>query len=467
MAVSKFLAATCLSLGLAFSGAAAKAETLADALTLAYNNSGLLEQNRALLRAADENVAQAVAGLRPILNWSASVRRSFGTSYSLQQRRAVGTGTTDATIAVIGELLIYDSGKTRLGVDAAKESVLSTRQELISVEQGVLLRAATAYIGVLSGAESVQLRQNNLRLLRQELRAARDRFEVGEVTRTDVALAEARLASARAALAGAQGELDRAKEEYRAVVGRAPGSLQPITRLPDLETNEERAKLLAVRSHPDLRAVQFAINAAEIAIKRAEADRGATVKLEGRLNMTQRYDSDFFNEGGEIGITATGPIYQGGRLTSLQRQAMARRDAERANLYVVQDRIRQEVGNALAGLRIANSAIGATRQQISAAQTAFRGVREEARLGQRTTLDVLTAEQDLLDARTQLTDAIADRNRAAFQLLAAQGFLTADRLGLPVQRYDPVEYYKLIKNAPAISREGDKLDRVLKKLGKQ
>lgn len=166
---------------------ATSAETLADTLATAYRNSGLLEQNRALLRAADEDVAVTVSRLRPILNWSADVTRTFGRTRGANGR--VSVDSTDASIGLTAQLLLYDFGRTGLQIEAAKETVLATRETLRSIEQQVLLRAVVAFMNVRRNSEFVSLRQNNLRLLEQELRAAQDRFEVGEVTRTDVAQA--------------------------------------------------------------------------------------------------------------------------------------------------------------------------------------------------------------------------------------------------------------------------------------
>jgi outer membrane protein len=207
----------------------AGAETLADALVGAYKHSGLIDQNRAVLRAADEDVAQAVSTLRPVISWSGNVQRQFGTSRAFNTTAGgfvTGSSSTDtASLNLIAELTLYAGGANLLRIEAAKESVLATRAQLVGIEQQVLLRAVTAYMEVRRAMETVALRQNNVRVLRQEVRAARDRFDVGEVTRTDVALAEARMAAAVSALAGAQGNLVAAKEEYRNAVGRAPGNL--------------------------------------------------------------------------------------------------------------------------------------------------------------------------------------------------------------------------------------------------
>lgn len=453
-----------LTLALALAPAATLAETLADALATAYTHSGLLQQNRALLRAADEDVAVAVAALRPIVSWASSFSRDFG--YSYNGTTGIGAGFQDdsASFSVVAELLLYDFGATQLQIDAAKEAVLATREGLLVVEQQVLLRAVVAYVSVRSAAETVALRQNNLRLVQQELRAARDRFEVGEVTRTDVSLAEARLAASRANLAAAEGDLLRAKEEYRAAVGEAPGSLAAVSRLPDVERNEAAAKAIAMRTHPAMRRAQYEVSTAEINRRRAEVAIKPQVSLSGRLTRSSDFDGGFSNTG-SVSLDFGGPIYRGGALSALERQARARADAARANLHVTQHAVAQDVGTALATLRVANASITATDQQIRAARVAFQGVREEATLGQRTTLDVLTAEQDLLDAEVAYTAAVADRTIAAYQLLSAMGLMTARHLGLNVQLYDPAEYYRLIKNAPIKSLQGDKLDRVLRRIG--
>ncbi len=435
------------------SGGAAMGETLADALTSAYNNSGLLEQNRALLRAADEDLAQSVASTLPVISWSAQATNT-------SPRPIPGSDLLQASARISASLTLYDGGANRLAVESQKETILGTRQALRSVEQDVLLRAVQAYMQVRSDTEFVSLRQNNVRVLTQEFRAAQDRFEVGEVTRTDVALAEARLAAARSLLAAAEGELARSIEEYRAAVGRAPQQLRPVSAAP-LSRDIQDAKNFAVRNHPDIRQAQHAVSAAELNIRRAEAALGPTISLEGFVAVDP--DGD---ESRQIGIQAGGPIYSGGRLSSQIRQFMSRRDAARAGLLVTTQGIAQQVGNAYSFLRVARASRGASDQQIRAARVAFEGVREEATLGSRTTLDVLNAEQELLDAQANLISAQAEEVIASYSVLAAMGLLNADHLRLPVQQYDPSQYYNLAKDAPiAMSPQGEALDRVLRAIG--
>lgn len=444
------------------------AETLRDAMVGAYNHSGLLDQNRALLRAADEDVAQTIAALRPILNWTMTLTQFNTNSISTRNSRLhFSRFGLEATASIDLTWLVWDDNRSRLAVEAAKEAVLATRQQLISIEQTVFSRAVQAYFGVRAETENVALRQNNLRLITEELRAARDRFEVGEVTRTDVAQAEARLAEARSGLAAAMGALVEAQEQYVAVVGRKPGRLAVPGRLPRVEGSIPRAKDIAVRNHPDLRQVQHLVKAADINVDIARRAKSPTVSVVGSISQSETFNSNEYREDARIGLRATGPIYQGGALASRTRQAMANRDAQRGNLHQTRHSIRQQVGAAYAQLQVAQAQLEATEERIRAAQVAFRGVREEATLGARTTLDVLNAEQALLDAQASKISAQASRYIAAYGVLAAMGRLTATDLGLGIQQYDPNAYYNLVKDAPrARSEQGRKLDRVLKSLQK-
>lgn len=455
-------------LGMAFLGLApmpAKAETLADALKSAYLNSGLLEQNRALLRSADEDVAQAVASLRPIIDWTT------GISLDSTDTRAQGVNrnntSTSLNLGITGSLLLYDFGRSDFLTESAKETVLATRQTLISVEQFVLLTGVQAYMNVIRNQEFVELRQNNLRLLREELRAAQDRFEVGEVTRTDVAQAESAVALAQSRLAAAQGDLTRAIEEFREAIGRDPGSLQTPSELPQLGENVDAAKAAALRRHPDLLQAQHNVAAAELNIRAAEAALLPTLNLTARVGASEDIDGPDMSRTGSFGVELRGPIYRGGRLTSQQRQAMAQRDGQLAQLHLAGLQVKQDVGDSYANLLAARASRTASREAVRAAQVAFDGTREEATLGARTTLEVLDAEQSLLDAEANLISANADVVIAAYSVLASIGELTARDLNLGVQTYDPAAYYELVKDAPIQSSpQGQKLDRVLRALGK-
>ena len=430
----------------------ARAETLADALTYAYNHSGLLDQNRALLRAADEDVAQAVAATKPVISWAANA--------AITSPRSAGADLIAATASISGQLTVYDSGAGQLGVEAQKELVLGTRQSLRSIEQNILLGAVSAYMQVRADTEFVALRKSNVRVIMQEFRAAQDRFDVGEVTRTDVALAEARLAAARSLLASAQGSLARSGETYRNAIGRSPNGLQPALPAPVSKTIAD-AKAYAVRNHPSILEVQHSVSAAELNIRRGEAALKPTVTLDGQLGVNQ--DGII---GRQVGVNVRGPIYAGGALSSQVRQLMARRDAARAQLHIARHSVEQQVGSAYSFLDVARASSEAINQQISAARVAFRGVREEATLGARTTIDVLNAEQELLNAQADLIAAQSDEVIASYQVLSTMGLLTAAHLRLPVQQYDPAAYYSLVKDAPTNnSDQGQALDRVLRAIG--
>jgi len=450
---------------LLWSPSGARAETLADTLKSAYINSGLIDQNRALLRSADENVAQAVASLRPIIDWTADVTRDFSRVRTAGRSRS--SGTTTGNLGITGSLLLYDFGLSEFLIEAAKETVLATRQTLISVEQFVLLTAVRAYMNVIRNQEFVALRKNNLRLLDEELRAAQDRFEVGEVTRTDVAQAEAAVALAQRGLASAQGDLTRAIEEFREAVGRDPGALRTPGDLAGLSGDVEAAKAVAVRRHPDILAAQHNVAAAELNILAANAVMRPSLNLIGRVGTNDELSGSDYSRSGRVGIELRGPIYQGGRLTSAKRQAMAQRDSQLAQLHLVGLQIKQDVGDSYANLRAARASSVASREAVRAATVAFEGVREEAQLGARTTLDVLDAEQELLDAQANLISANADVVIAAYSVLSAMGELTVKDLNLGVQTYDPTAYYDLVRTAPvAGSAQGQKLDRVLRAIGK-
>lgn len=441
-------------------GAGSLQQTLVDA----YNNKGLLTQNRALLRAADEDVALAASALKPVLSWSSSLQRQFGYRNTAPLNTTSGISTNSANLDVTAALTIYDGGQNKLAIDAAKEAVLSTRQSLILVEQQVLFSAIEAFVKVRRDIEIVGLRENNMRVIKEELRAAQDRFDVGEITKTDVAFAEARLAASTSALAAAQANLVQAKESYKQAVGKVPGKLSAPKKAPNLPGKASDVKAKALRAHPELIALQHDIKQAELNVLRAEAGTGMTVKLSGSLGYSDS-EGDNFSNSNSFGVSATGPIYSGGRLSALVRQAKARRDAQRAGLYVTKAKIEQQAGSAFALLQMARASRAATDEQIRAAVVAFEGVREEAAVGARTTLDVLNAEQELLDAKADRVTSLTDEVIAGYRVLMSMGQLTADSLNLPVQKFDPAEYYNLVKSAPTKrSVQGSKLDRVLKAL---
>lgn len=431
----------------------ASGQSLTDALVDTYKNSELIEQSRALLRSADEDVAIAVSRLRPILNYTAD----YGYANNLDRE------TDSGSIGLTASLLLYDFGRTRMGVEANKELVLATREALRTTEQDVLLDGVSAFLQVRGANDNVDLRRNNVRVISEQLRAAQDRFEVGEVTRTDVAQAEARLAEANANLTSALGQQASAREIYRAVVGQYPESLAPPPPSPTIPGSVEEATSIAERTHPSIQQARHNVRASEIVAEVAQkailptASATATVTRNIRDSLDDTTDST-------VGLTLSGPIYQGGGLSAQYRQALSSVESARANLNQSVLIIRQQVGIAWADILVTRANIESTRRQVEAAEIAFEGVTEEARLGARTTLDVLDAEQDVLDARTALLSAEISAVQAVYDLLSAMGLMTVDYLGLPVPTYDPAAYFNAVSNAPATSTQGARLDRVLQSI---
>lgn len=456
--MNKFLSSAALSLGLTLVPAyvaTVQAETLSDAFISAYRNSNLLDKQRATLRAADEGVAQAFSTLRPSVDFAVS------SGYSRRQLRNHGPFTEALTtnFELSASLVLLDFGRRALAIEMQKETVLSTREALRNVEQQVLYDAVSAYVDVQVATQLVGLRQSNVRLVTQELRAAEDRFEVGEITRTDVSIAEARLAAARAALSSAEGNLLIAREAYKAATGAYPNNLSAVPRSPSIPKTMEEARQIALRGHPLILQAQHGVKVADLNVDLQKAGYKPTVSMSASSGI-----NDYGIESQSVGIALRQNLYSGGKQSSLMRQAIANRDGSRASLKQAGVELSEAVGNAWALLTIANAQVIAGDRQIASAQTAFEGVREEANLGARTTLDVLDAEQELLDARVARIQADAQRYLGVYQLLQAMGLLTVEHLKLGIPTYDPAVYYNSVKNAPAHSPQGAKLDRILKKL---
>tara|TARA_Y100001954_G_C15791961_1_gene595568 strand:- start:352 stop:1710 length:1359 start_codon:yes stop_codon:yes gene_type:complete len=434
-----------------FSVSANAKDTLTGAMVSAYNTSGLLEQNRAVLRAADEDVATAASQLAPVVSWASSVSHSGSGSSSFD---------TSANASLSASYTVYDGGKNDLGLEAAKFSVLATRSKLVNVEQNVLFGAVTAYLGVIRETENVALRENNLSVIREELRAANDRFEVGEITKTDVALAEARLAASNSALAVAKGSYEKAVASYISAIGEKPNTPEYPNFVPEVPSSLESAITIALTEHPSIGEIKNLVKVSEINSKIADLATGFTISLGSSVSLDEEGETS-----GNLSVTASGPIFSGGKLYSSSRKKIALKEQVLARLYSSKISIEQNVTNAFSSLQVAQAAKLAAEEQIRATEVALKGVKEEAILGARTTLDVLNAEKDLLDARMQLISAKVDENLSLYRLLLQIGRLTVDYLGLPIVQYDVEKYYDLVKNSPASNtKSGRKLDTILKSL---
>ena len=429
----------------------AMAETLGDTLVAAYRHSALLDQNRAVLRAADEDVATAMSALRPVIDWA--LRHNF-TDFN-------GAEATTTTLGLTASMTLYDFGRSQAAIDMAKETVMSTRYALLVVEQDILLRAVQAFMDVRESSEQVELQQNSVRLLEQELQAAEDRFEVGEITVTDVAQANAQLAASRAALSAAQGDLEIARESYAAATGARPKGLSAPPPLPKRPASLEAARKAAQKNHPSILQASREVAASELRVVAAAAERNPTFSGTASAQIDKEDDKQL-----AVGVELSQRIYSGGRLSAQHRKRMANRDAARSALLNTSRAVNEAVGNAWANIDVARAQIGSMDEQIAAAQQAYDGVREEATLGARTTLDVLDAEQSLLEARADKITAEANLQLAHYQLLAAMGVLTVKDLQLGIPTYDPSAYYNAVRDAPYTSRQGESLDRVMRALNK-
>jgi len=443
-----------IAASLAFAGAG-QAESLKSALAKAYENSGVLAQNQALLNAADESVVAAAGALLP------AVQASISQSY--RKTEGVSDISDSTSFSISARMPIYDFGRGQLGIDLAKEAVAGTRLQLASIEQSVLLNAIEAFMQYRQATELVRLRENNLKVIDQELRAANDRFEVGEITRTDVAMAEAAKAQSLSALAQARGDLERSTEAYMMAVGSKPNSPDAPVNLPSLPASASAAKAAAAKGHPDVLAAQSQVKQAEIRLAQAEANAMPSISLSGSLSRSDQTSLNMTSSA-NLGVEATIPLYQGGQIDSGVRQATAQLSSAKSALRVAVLNSDLQVGSAYARLNVARANMQATEQQIAAAQIAFDGLREEAKLGARTTLDVLNAEQNLLDAKANRVIASTEVVNATYAVVAALGQLSAKGLGLQVDLFDSEAYAATVQTA-APSMRGLQLDKVLGKLG--
>jgi outer membrane protein len=443
----------------------ASAETLESALVQAYVNNPSLNSQRAAVRVTDENVPQALSGYRPRVsitgtggqqslsstsrvvspNLPANVSPNTPATYAVQS----GYNTPASYGATITQTL-FNGFQTANKTRQAESQVQAARATLRVAEQTVLLNAATAYMNLLRDTAILDLQRRNVEVLQEQLRQTRDRFNVGEVTRTDVAQSESRLAAGRSQVLSAEATYKSSAATYRQVIGVDPGKLTagtPVDRFSP--PNLPSAVGLATVVHPSISTAQFNVDAATQAVKVAEASLYPTVSVTGQytknyevvgsLNTIENYQASVL---GTLSI----PIYQGGAEYSLIRQAKETLGQRRLDLDVARDQVRQTAVQAWGQLDAAKSNVDSTQAQVQAAEIALNGVREEARVGQRTTLDVLNAQQELVNARVSLVGAQRDRVVASYTLLASIGRLAPEVLGLRVPVYQPQIHYEQVRD---------------------
>jgi outer membrane protein len=433
----------------------ARSDTLEWALVQAYQNNPSLNAQRAALRATDENVPQALAGYRPKL----SVTASGGFNYFDQVSKTVnghqasysslGSDLPTRQFGATATQTLFNGFQTANRTRQAESGVAGARETLRVTEQQVLLDAATAYMNLIRDQAILDLNRRNVEVLTEQLKQTRDRANVGELTRTDVAQAESRLAAGRSALLQAQSNYITSQANYRRVIGVDPGRLNPGTPVDRLSpATLPRAITAGETESPSVLAAAYGVDVAELAVKISE---GA---LYPNLGLTAAYAQNYQTIPQELRTTnvsilgqLTVPLYQGGAEYSAIRQNKETLGQQRLNLDVNRDQARATVVQSWGQLDAAKAQIEATTAQVNASEIALNGVREEARVGQRTTLDVLNAQQELVNARVALVTAQHDRVVASYTLLAAVGRLSMQRLGLDVMIYDPQVHYQQVRDA--------------------
>ncbi|MEM8791090.1 MAG: TolC family outer membrane protein [Pseudomonadota bacterium] len=414
------------------------AESFADALAEAYLTSPELANQRANINIAAESAVQARAGGRVIVEGTASLEVASSTLDEFTMPSALNLNVIQP---------IYTGGQVANSTSAAERRITSSEALLDDIEQDILFNAAVAYLNVKRQEALLGTARNNVRVLSEQLEAATERFEVGEVTRTDVEQARARLAASRSNLAATIGALENVRDDFRRAVGRAPGELDPAPPLPDLPNSEDEAIVIGFQNDPELLAARLEREASGFDVKAAIGALLPQLSLQGTVSQSTIFDDELGeSRQGSVGLFLTIPFYTGGTNYSLVRQAQADVEADDANITTELRNIRENVGDAWADLEVARAQIRAGRLEVRAAELAFEGVREEAKVGARTTLDVLDAEQETLEARDSLINAQFDEQVSAYLLLLAMGLMTVDHLGLDVgDPYDANAYYDRVR----------------------
>lgn len=418
---------------------AARAETLADALVMAYKNSPELAAGQANVRVLGEQAVQARAGGRVQVQGTINLTGQF-----LDLERFVYPTTLQLDVTQP----LYTGGQVENATEAAETRITAEEARLIATEQTVLLSTVAAYLDVRRDQTLVSLGRNNVRVIAEQLRAARERFDVGEVTRTDVAQAEARLAAAQSDLAASQGQLQISRENYKRFVGAYPGRLSPPPPLPELPSSLDEAIGITLSDEPNVQAARLEQVAASSDVRTAigallpQVNLLAQVGNRDILGVPLDATSD-----ASIGVQIVLPFYSGGFNYSRVREAQAQVDARFADVDTALREAARNAGNAWADLKVSRARIRAGQLEVKAAQIAFEGVQEEAKVGARTTLDVLDAEQELLDARGGLVTSQRDEYVAGYSLLFSIGKLTTNHLGLDLGEVVSVSsYYEEVKD---------------------
>ena len=422
---------------------AAGAQSLPDALAIAYTTNPTLLAQRAGLRATDEGVSSAEAARRPSLSMSASA--SGRTTEGL-----TSVTTTSGSLSLSLSQSLYRGGRIVNGIAQAELGVLSARAQLVGTEQTVLSSVINAYVNLLRDQAVLQLNQSSEQVLRSELEAVRDRFQLGAATRTDIAQSESRVASAGTSRIQAEGQLQSSIATFRRIVGQAPAGLTTPDPLAGLPNTLEECINIALDENPSYVSAVLGQLSADRSVFNAEAARLPTVSMSASMSRSGRWNETFTSApalSSSIGVSVSVPLYQSGSEYSSIRQAQQSRSRALIQVEEARRQVTAQVTQAWHGLATARAAIYSRSEQVRAGEVALEGVRQEEAVGARTLLDVLNAQQELLNARVSLVSSRRDEIVASYALMSAMGRLTAQSLGLPVQLYDPSANYDAVRTA--------------------
>ena len=440
------LTAMFLMVGCALPGSAG-AETLQEALASAYSSNPTLLAQRARLRVADEGVPQALANWRPSIKLSGDYGKTNTTTNNSPVTRAGTFISTPKDGGVTVTQALYRGGRTTAQTRQAEATVEAERAGLAATEQTVLLNVITAYMDVVQFRAVVELSRNNEQVLQRQLDATNDRFRVGEVTRTDVAQAESRLSAAHADRRQAEGNLAAATATYGKTVGHPPDTLYVPGPTEKLPVSVDAARVAAEHDNPNIINAQYNYVAATHGIDLVAGELLPSVTLTGNAAKNFNYQGEGPAERLlQATVNLTVPIYQQGQEYARLRAQKHSAGQARLTVDVTRRDTMESVTKAWEGLQTARARISSYSDQIRAAEVALEGVTRESQVGSRTVLDVLNAEQELLNAKVNLVQAQHDETLASYQLRSTVGQLTARALDLPVQYYDPVIHYEDVRD---------------------
>jgi outer membrane protein len=425
-----------------------RAETLMDAIDLAYRSNPTLQQQRATQRALDEEYVQARAALRPTLN----ITGGDNFTHTSENDTTFLPGAYQANLQTAAVNLsepITTGGAATEAIRAAARDVLQGREQLRAIEIQIMAQVVLYYMDTIRDTEALRIDQENLLVLQRQLQETSAEFDVGQVTRTDVSQAEARLAAAQAAVSAAQGQLQISRANYATVVGQAPGDLAPPPALPGVPNSFDAALDVGEKENPNLRAAQYAEQAARARVGEARAAYRPSVSLNASYQW-EHGDIPFTLNPYQRTVTATAtatiPLFAGGSRGSKVRQSL---EQDNEAIYGIQGQQRvvlQSVSQTWATVLSTHAQTLSNEEQVKSAAVAADGERQEAQVGLRTTIDVLNAEQEFRDAQLQLVISRHDEYVAAANLLAAMGRLEIKYLNPSLPAYDPKRNFDRVRD---------------------